>query len=50
MNYLFKVRQDFNREVKKIPRQNRLKFQADLYKLVQLAQLEDYDNFKIAES
>lgn len=44
---LFQYRQQIQNEINKIPRKNRIKFQADYIKLIQLAQKEDYENFNL---
>ena len=49
MNKLFQAQQDLKRELKKIPKENKLKFSCDLYKLVQIAQKDNYDNFDFSE-
>lgn len=43
----FKTRQDFQRRIKSIPKKNRIKFQADLLKLIEYAQKDNYENFNL---
>lgn len=45
MNILFREKQDFQKRIATIPKKNKLKFQADLLKLIELAHLEGYENF-----
>lgn len=47
MNPVWKLRKEIETEIKKIPKENRVKFQADYIKLIQLAQREDYENFNL---
>ena len=47
MNRYFSLRQQIDREISKIPKKNRPKFQADYLKLIQLAQKENYENYNL---
>lgn len=47
MNRYYSLRQQIDREIAKIPKKNRPKFQADYLKLIQLAQKENYENFNL---
>lgn len=46
-NILFSQRQHLNRELKKIPSKNKLKFYSDLYHLIEFAQKDNYENFEL---
>ena len=41
-----RTKQDFQRRINAIPKKNRIKFQADLLKLIELAQKDNYENFE----
>lgn len=47
MNILFKTKLDLQQRINKIPKKNRIKFQADLLKLIELAQKDNYENFNL---
>lgn len=47
MNPAWKLRKEIEIEIKKIPKKNRVKFQADYIKLIQLAQKDNYENYDL---
>lgn len=47
MNLLFHRKQEFEKRISTIPKKNKLKFQADLLKLIELAHMENYENYNI---
>ena len=47
MNMYFKTKREFQQKINSIPKKNRIKFQADLLKLIELAGKEDYENFNL---
>lgn len=47
MNNYYMIRQKLQDEIRKIPKKNRSKFNSDYYKLIQLAQREDYEDIEI---
>lgn len=47
MNNYYMARQMLQDEIRRIPKKNRSKFNSDYYKLVQLAQREDYEDIEI---
>lgn len=47
MNQYYSLRKQIEREISKIPKKNRIKFQADYLKLIQLAQKDNYENYNL---
>ena len=47
MNIFFHQKQEFEQKIRQIPKKNRIKFQADLLKLIEYAQKDNYENFNI---
>lgn len=47
MNKYYHYRQLVNSEIQKIPKKNKHKFAVDYLHLIQLAQKDDYENFKL---
>lgn len=47
MNPLYNLKQDIQHRINRIPKKNRIKFQCDLLKLIELAQKDDYENYNL---
>lgn len=47
MNIYFQYRKEIQKKINSIPKKNRVKFQADLLKLIEIAHEEDYEDFEI---